>query len=127
MFDMRCQEHGIEHRFTRINHPWTNGQIERMNRTVKDATVKRFHYDSHDQLQRHPGDFVAAYNFARRRKHRRGRRRIIPVHKFSPTRWPSRTADSISRGATASPTRSVAIPCPTNPASRASRGRRGVA
>ena len=53
MFDMRCREHGIEHRFTKIKHPWTNGQVERMNRTIKDATVKRFHYDSHDQLRRH--------------------------------------------------------------------------
>ena len=25
MFDMRCRENGIEHRFTKINHPWTNG------------------------------------------------------------------------------------------------------
>ena len=25
------------------NHPWTNGQGERMNRTIKDATVKRYH------------------------------------------------------------------------------------
>ena len=53
MFAMRCQQHGIEHRFTRINHPWTNGQVERMRRTIKDATVKRFHYDSHDHLRRH--------------------------------------------------------------------------
>ena len=68
MFDMRCAEHGIEHRFTRINHPWTNGQVERMNRTIKDATVKRFHYDSHDQLRRHLDNFVAAYNFAKRLK-----------------------------------------------------------
>ncbi len=72
MFAMRCQEHGIEHRFTRINHPWTNGQVERMNRTIKDATVKRFHYDNHDQLRRHLDDFVAAYNFARRLKRLRG-------------------------------------------------------
>ena len=41
MFAMRCRENGIEHRFTKINHPWTNGQVERMNRTIKDATVKR--------------------------------------------------------------------------------------
>jgi hypothetical protein len=27
--------------------PWTNGQVERMNRTIKEATVKRYHYDSH--------------------------------------------------------------------------------
>src|SRR4051812_14552926 len=47
MFDLRCREHGIEHRFTKINHPWTNGQVERMNRTIKDATVKRYHYDDH--------------------------------------------------------------------------------
>ena len=36
MFAMRCRENGIEHRFTRINPPWTNGQVERMNRTIKD-------------------------------------------------------------------------------------------
>jgi hypothetical protein len=40
-----------------------------MNRTIKETTVKRFHYDSHDQLRRHLNDFVAAYNFARRLKH----------------------------------------------------------
>ena len=67
-FDMRCRENGIEHRFTKINHPWTNGQVERMNRTIKDATVKRYHYDSHDQLRQHLDDFVSAYNFGRRLK-----------------------------------------------------------
>ena len=73
---------GIEHRLTRPNHPWSHedqkpirgtvflngGQVERMNRTIKDATVKRLHYDSHDQLRRHLGDFLAACNFARRLK-----------------------------------------------------------
>jgi transposase-like protein len=68
MFDMRCRENGIEHRFTKINHPWTNGQVERMNRTIKDATVKRYHYDNHDQLRQHLNDFVSAYNFGSRLK-----------------------------------------------------------
>ena len=72
MFDMRCRENGIEHRFTKINHPWTNGQVERMNRTIKDATVKRYHHDSHDQLRRHLGDFISAYNFGRRLKTLKG-------------------------------------------------------
>jgi transposase InsO family protein len=72
MFDLRCAEHGIEHRFTKINHPWTSGQVERMNRTIKDATVKRFHYDSHDRLRRQLDDFVAACNFGRRLKRLRG-------------------------------------------------------
>ena len=72
MFDIRCLEHGIEHRCTKISHPWTNGQVERMNRTIKDATVKRFHYDDHEQLRRHLGDFIDAYNFGRRLKTPKG-------------------------------------------------------
>ena len=72
MFAMRCRENGIEHRFTKINHPWTNGQVERMNRTIKDATVKRYYYDSHEQLERHLNDFVSAYNFGRRLKTLKG-------------------------------------------------------
>jgi transposase InsO family protein len=36
---MRCQENGIEHRLSKIKHPWTNGQVERVNRTIKEATV----------------------------------------------------------------------------------------
>ena len=72
MFAMRCRDHGIEHRFTRINHPWTNGQVERMNRTFKDATVKRFHDDDHEQLRRHLADFIGAYNHGRRLKTLKG-------------------------------------------------------
>ncbi len=72
MFAMHCRDHRIEHRFIRINHPWTNGQVERMNRTIQDATVRRFHYDSHDQLRRHLDDFVAAYNSGKRLKRLRG-------------------------------------------------------
>lgn len=30
-FDMICEVNGIEHRLTKPNHPWTNGQVERMN------------------------------------------------------------------------------------------------
>ncbi len=53
--DMICEANGIERRLTKPNHPWSHedqktirgivfprgGQIERMNRTIKDATVKR--------------------------------------------------------------------------------------
>ena len=72
MFDMRCRENGIEHRLTKPNHPWTNGQVERMNRTLKEATVRRYHYDRHDQLRDHLDAFLAAYNFAKRLKTLRG-------------------------------------------------------
>ena len=36
IFDRVCVANGIEHRLTRINHPWTNGQVERMNRNLKE-------------------------------------------------------------------------------------------
>lgn len=71
-FEYACATLGVEHRTTKPKHPWTNGQVERMNRTIKDATVKRFHYDDHDQLERHLADFISAYNFGRRLKTLKG-------------------------------------------------------
>jgi transposase InsO family protein len=71
-FELACAQNDIDHRLTKPRHPWTNGQVERMNRTIKDATVRRYHYDSHDQLRQHLSDFVMAYNFARRLKTLKG-------------------------------------------------------
>lgn len=68
IFGRVCREDGIEHRRTKVNHPWTNGQVERMNRTIKEATVKRYHYAENDQLRQHLGDFISACNSARRLK-----------------------------------------------------------
>ena len=65
LFDRVCHEHGIEHKLTRPYHPWTNGQAERMNRTVKDATIKAFHYPDLESLKNHVLAFVSAYNFAK--------------------------------------------------------------
>ncbi|WP_395781359.1 IS481 family transposase [Aquidulcibacter sp.] len=72
IFDRVCDENDIEHRLTKIKHPWTNGQVERMNRTIKEATVKRYHYDSHVQFKAHLQDFVDAYNYGRRLKTLKG-------------------------------------------------------
>ena len=71
-FEYACAQNDIDHRLTKPKHPWTNGQVERMNRTIKDATVKRYFYETHDQLRTHLRDFVDAYNFARRLKTLRG-------------------------------------------------------
>src|SRR5215208_7126117 len=71
-FEYACAQNDVDHRLTKPRHPWTNGQVERMNRTIKDATVRRYHYDSHDQLRQHLSDFVTAYNFARRLKTLKG-------------------------------------------------------
>jgi transposase InsO family protein len=71
-FEAACADLDIEHRLTKPRHPWTNGQVERMNRTIKEATVKRFHYDDHNQLRQHLADFISAYNFGRRLKTLKG-------------------------------------------------------
>jgi transposase InsO family protein len=83
---MICEANGIEHRLTKPNRPWseedqptvrgivgpTNSQVERMNRTIKEATTKRRHHDSHAQLETHLELFLNAYNHARRLKTLRG-------------------------------------------------------
>lgn len=43
-FELVCARNDIVHRLTKPNHPWTNGQVERMNRTLKEATIRRYHY-----------------------------------------------------------------------------------
>ena len=60
LFDRVCAANDIEHRLTKPNHPKSsrdrlrgkrslqNGQVERTNRTIKEATVKHYHYDSHE-------------------------------------------------------------------------------
>ena len=72
IFDRVCDEHDIEHRLTKIKHSSTNGKVERMNRTIKEATVKQYHYDSHAQLTAPLHDFIDAYNYARRLKTLKG-------------------------------------------------------
>ena len=71
-FDQICNSQGIEHRLTQVCHPWTNGQVERMNRTIKEATVKRCFHQTHTQLKAHLQTFLMAYKFARRLKTLKG-------------------------------------------------------
>jgi transposase InsO family protein len=66
--DIICEANGIKHHFTKPNLPKTDGQVEGMNRTITEANVKRFYAESHDQLQVHLADFMAAYNFGRQLK-----------------------------------------------------------
>jgi IS30 family transposase len=43
-FERLYQTHGIAHGFAKADHPWTNGQVERMNRTIKEIAVSRYYY-----------------------------------------------------------------------------------
>ena len=68
-----CAANGIEHRRTHPAHPWTNGQVERLNRTLKEATVRRYHYADEAALNTHLKTFLRAYNGGKRLKKLRGR------------------------------------------------------
>ena len=65
---MLCKKYGIKHKLTKFRHPWTNGQVERFNRSLKDSTVRAYYYDNLEQLEKHMQEFVLAYNFAKRLK-----------------------------------------------------------
>ena len=89
IFDRVCHEHSIEHRLTKVSHSWTNGQVEHMNRTLKEATVKKYYYQTHQHLKQPLYDFVSAYNFAKRLKTLKGltsHEYIIKIWKNEPER-----------------------------------------
>ncbi len=56
-----------------------------MNRTLKEATVRRYHYETHDKLRAHLKTFLDAYNFAKRLKTLKGR----TVFEFITEKWAS--------------------------------------
>ena len=37
-FDMICEANGTEHRLTKPNHPWTNGEVERIH--LQDLNIQ---------------------------------------------------------------------------------------
>ena len=54
-----------------------------MNRTLKDATIQRYCYDTHEQLRQHLADFLAAHNFAKRLKILKG----LTPHEYVCQTW----------------------------------------
>ena len=65
MFDLLCAQNGIEHRLTKFRHPWTNGQVEIMNKKIKAHTTKKYHYESAESLKKHLMAYLLVYNFQR--------------------------------------------------------------
>ena len=80
IFDRVCAEHG---RCTKPAHPWTNGQVERFHRTLKEATVQRYHYQTTAPLNDHLQAFLRAYNHGKRLKRLGGK----TPHEFSCQQW----------------------------------------
>ena len=67
-FDSICEKHGIIHKLTKFRHPWTNGQVEIFNKTIKAATVKQYHYDTIKQLKQHIMAYLLVHNYQKKLK-----------------------------------------------------------
>lgn len=68
IFGRVCKENGILHKLTKPYHPWTTEQAKRMNRTIKEATIKAFQYPDLKCLKAHVLTFICAFNFAKHLK-----------------------------------------------------------
>ena len=64
-FDAVCAKHKIKHKLTKFRHPWTNGQVEIMNKKIKAHTTKLYHYENIKSLKKHLMAYILAYNFQR--------------------------------------------------------------
>lgn len=51
IFERVSRVHGIEHRLTQPDLPWSKGQVEHMNRETQDATSKAFHPPAFETLK----------------------------------------------------------------------------
>lgn len=61
-FDQICQAEEIKHKLIKFKHPWTNGQVERFNRQMKDKTTKICRYNSQQELKSGIERWVDWYN-----------------------------------------------------------------
>jgi len=52
----------------KFKHPWTNGQVEIFNKTIKNATTKTYHYETVDELKQHLMSYLLYYNHQKKLK-----------------------------------------------------------
>lgn len=62
-FDLCCNEYSIEHRLTKLGplDERTDRQIEHMNSTIKETTVKKYYYQSRGELKKYLHTFPIVY------------------------------------------------------------------
>jgi transposase InsO family protein len=66
LLDEICTKENIEHRLTKPFTPKTNGMVERLNKTIKENTIKLHQYENLEQMQADLGQFILTYNTIRR-------------------------------------------------------------
>ena len=63
IFDRACEAHGVRHKLTKFRHPWTNGQGEDFNKTIKLHTTKAYYYDSIEEVMKRLMALLIVYIF----------------------------------------------------------------
>lgn len=68
-FEKTCKKLGIKHTTTKVKHPWTNGYVERLNKTLLDefysVVFRKKQYKSIEELQIDLDRFMDYYNYRR--------------------------------------------------------------
>jgi transposase InsO family protein len=69
LFENILKSKQIKHRYTKVNHPWTNGFAERLNRTILEefyqVALRKKKYIGIQNLQIYLDEFIEFYNFKR--------------------------------------------------------------
>lgn len=60
-----CDDAGIEQRFTKVRHPWTNGKAERVIRTLMEEWHAANRFASREERRKSLYEFVDHYNHGR--------------------------------------------------------------
>lgn len=63
-FTQACRQKGIQHRRTKIKHPWTNGQVEVTIRQIKQDTIWKTYYHNDQELIQDLIKWTNTHNFA---------------------------------------------------------------
>jgi transposase-like protein len=66
LLDEICLKENIQHRLTEPFTPKTNGMVERVNRTIKENTIKINKYEDLEQMESDLYSFLQTYNTIRR-------------------------------------------------------------
>ncbi len=86
-FEALCTDLGIEHRYTKVRHAWTNGKAERFIQTLKDALeglLREKHYRTIEELQVDLDRWLVWYNTERphQGRYNRGRPPLQVIREF---------------------------------------------
>ncbi|MFF9779895.1 integrase core domain-containing protein, partial [Streptomyces sp. NPDC013978] len=80
-FQAACQALGARQKFTRPHCPWTNGKVERFNRTMQTEWAYRKVFTSNAQRARALAPWLDVYNTGRRHTALDGQ---PPISRLSP-------------------------------------------